>query len=151
MTRPTRNGIKVRAAGLLIRRGRLLLLEHRKGKDRYWVLPGGGVETGETAAGTVEREIREELGIGVRTGRFAFCDEVVSGTRHNIDLYFFCALAGRPKFRLEKGTAVSSYGFFTAAELKRLRIRPPMNAILARLAAGAAPRNIFSSYRRGRG
>ena len=148
MTRRIKTGIKVRAAGLLMRKGRILLLEHDKGRERYWVLPGGGVESGENAARSVERELKEELGIRVRTGRFLFCDEVVFGKRHNIDLYFSCRPVGRPRFRLEKNSCVSDYGFFGAKELRRLKIRPRMNGLLAGLLTRKNPTGIFFSYGR---
>jgi 8-oxo-dGTP diphosphatase len=50
--------------------GRLLLI--RRGHDPgrgLWSLPGGRIEPGETQAGAVEREVREETGLSVRAGR----------------------------------------------------------------------------------
>jgi 8-oxo-dGTP pyrophosphatase MutT (NUDIX family) len=43
--------------------GRVLLV--RRADDGNWELPGGRVETGETAGGAAIREIREEAGITV--------------------------------------------------------------------------------------
>jgi hypothetical protein len=55
----------------VIRDDRVLLLErdHPPFEGR-WVLPGGLVEPGETAARAAEREVREEVGIVVRAERF---------------------------------------------------------------------------------
>jgi 8-oxo-dGTP pyrophosphatase MutT (NUDIX family) len=139
-------GIKVRAAAVLVRKSRVLLVEHHKGTERYWVLPGGGVEPGENAARTVERELKEELGLRVKTGKFLFCDEVVFGRKHNLDLYFSCRLAGGTKVRLEKGSCVSGYGFFGAGELKRLKIRPRINAVLAELLTRGPRPGVFLSH-----
>ncbi len=47
--------------------GRVLLCELSYKKE--WDLPGGVVDPGESPATCVEREIREELGIEVRSGR----------------------------------------------------------------------------------
>lgn len=42
--------------------GRLLTIRRvRPGQDPYWVLPGGGVEDGETLEATLARELREEI------------------------------------------------------------------------------------------
>lgn len=43
--------------------GRLLLV--RRTDNARWVLPGGNIEVGETAAQAVVREVREETGYGV--------------------------------------------------------------------------------------
>jgi ADP-ribose pyrophosphatase YjhB (NUDIX family) len=53
-------------AGLILRDGRVLLGKRNKEPNRgLWVLPGGGVEFGESFAQTLERELLEEAGIAV--------------------------------------------------------------------------------------
>src|SRR6266704_2768851 len=53
-------------AGLIRRGDQVLLGKRNKEPNRgLWVLPGGGVEFGESFATTLERELREEAGIGV--------------------------------------------------------------------------------------
>ncbi|MCD0446267.1 NUDIX domain-containing protein [Glycomyces sp. A-F 0318] len=43
--------------------GRLVLIKRtRPGEDPYWVLPGGGIDPGETPEAAVRREAFEELG-----------------------------------------------------------------------------------------
>lgn len=44
--------------------GAVLLVRHRAG-PHAWVLPGGGVETGESASHAAAREISEEAGVQV--------------------------------------------------------------------------------------
>ena len=59
------------AAGLIWRSDGLLLISQRLPEDThagYWELPGGKIETGETPAQTVVREIEEELGVHVEAG-----------------------------------------------------------------------------------
>ncbi len=54
------------AAGLLCCQGRLLLGKRstrRKAYPGVWDVPGGHVETGETAEQTLVRELREEIGV----------------------------------------------------------------------------------------
>ena len=57
------------AAGGLVHdgRGRVLLLRHvaSKGWGDVWVTPGGKLEEGETVLEGFEREVREEVGVGV--------------------------------------------------------------------------------------
>lgn len=61
--------MKVERAGvLIIRGGRLALIERQWNGGRYWVIPGGGVEPGETVAEAARREAEEELGVKVELG-----------------------------------------------------------------------------------
>ncbi|WP_341925446.1 NUDIX domain-containing protein [Nocardioides psychrotolerans] len=50
------------AAGVLVRRDDLLLLQ-RRGDDRTWGVPGGALEPGETLEQTARRELLEETGL----------------------------------------------------------------------------------------
>ncbi len=67
--------IKERAAVIIVNDGRILLM-HRKRADRdYYVVPGGGVEPGETANDAAVREAKEETGLTVKLGeRLCTCD-----------------------------------------------------------------------------
>lgn len=54
---------KVDVRGALIEDGRILLVRERS--DGRWTLPGGFADVGLSAAQNVEKEIREEAGLGV--------------------------------------------------------------------------------------
>ena len=41
---------RVRVAGILIEDDKILLIEHLKKDKRYWLVPGGGVDWGESTA-----------------------------------------------------------------------------------------------------
>ena len=68
--------------GALVRDGRVLLGHRRPDKQArpgLWDLPGGVVETGESALGALARELHEELGIVVHT---ASCTQLLE-IRHD--------------------------------------------------------------------
>lgn len=79
----------------IVQKGSILLVRQETG-NRYWSLPGGVVEAGESLEGTVIREVKEETGLDVRVGRLVavysklsedavavtFCAEVTGGTLH---------------------------------------------------------------------
>lgn len=56
---------RVRVAGILIKDNKLLLIEHTKNSNVYYLLPGGGVEPMETLKEALIREFKEELGMDV--------------------------------------------------------------------------------------
>lgn len=59
------------AAALIVHRGRVLLGRRARAPHAgTWDLPGGFMESGETPERGLIRELREELGVGVRRARF---------------------------------------------------------------------------------
>ena len=63
---------QLRVAAIIAQHGRILLLEHHKRGQRYWVLPGGRLQGNETLDAALRRELREELGLEARVGRLAY-------------------------------------------------------------------------------
>jgi len=57
----------------------VLIKRTRKGRDPYWVFPGGLVEKGESMKEALRRECQEELGINVKVGELLI--------KKNLDLY----------------------------------------------------------------
>ena len=55
----------------IIRDQHILLIQHREHADghTYWLLPGGGMEDGETEIQCVQREVREETHLEVTVER----------------------------------------------------------------------------------
>jgi ADP-ribose pyrophosphatase YjhB (NUDIX family) len=86
--------VEVIARGVLVHRGSVLICRDRKRGHAF--LPGGHVEFGETAAAALEREMSEELGVSLRSGRFlgvceaSFVQASRRGRRrhHEINLVF---------------------------------------------------------------
>jgi 8-oxo-dGTP diphosphatase len=54
---------RIRVSGLLRWRGRVLLCRHEKPGKEYWLLPGGGVNFGESLVDALHWELAEEFGI----------------------------------------------------------------------------------------
>ncbi|MFD7546851.1 NUDIX domain-containing protein [Streptomyces sp. NPDC059816] len=61
--------VRVRAGGIVIRDGRMLLIGFEEDGEPFYEIPGGGVEDGEEPPAAVVRELREETGLTVRVRR----------------------------------------------------------------------------------
>lgn len=57
-----------KVAGVIIQNRKLLMV--RRYDEEHFIIPGGRMEKGETPRQTLERELREELNVGLETTRF---------------------------------------------------------------------------------
>ena len=57
--------VRIRVAGILCEKEKILLVSHKKKDNIYWLLPGGGVDYGESLDEALKREFSEELNIDI--------------------------------------------------------------------------------------
>ncbi len=89
--------------------GRILLLEHTRSHGSYWVLPGGGVDPGETVENAIIREIKEELGLGCTIDRLAVIGELIQKDRHVVDFFFTGTLEMDKPIRLATNEGITDF------------------------------------------
>lgn len=85
-----KNIVRVRACGLLLREGNILLMQlHSPVTDQLvWMPPGGGVEFRETTRECLVREFREETGLEIKVGAFCFFNEMIHPPFHAVELFY---------------------------------------------------------------
>lgn len=116
---------RIRVAAVLVIGGRLLLVRHTKHGASYFLLPGGGVEPGESLGHALAREVAEETGVTAAIVRPLFVSDSIAadGSRHVVNLTFLCAARGGPAATSDE--AVTGIALVTPEELAGLDLRPP--------------------------
>ena len=119
------NKIRVRACGILVQEGKILLVKHHSlGKCGYlWAPPGGGVNFGETVHESLKREFAEETGLSIEPGEFLFINEYLEAPLHAIELFFKVRATGGKLTRgtdpeLGQNQIIKEVKFMDARELK---------------------------------
>ena len=66
------------------------MIKHRSiGKNgMLWAPPGGGMQYGESAEKTIQREFEEETGLKINVDRYLFTHEFLNPPLHAIELFF---------------------------------------------------------------
>ncbi|HEY3354721.1 MAG TPA: (deoxy)nucleoside triphosphate pyrophosphohydrolase [Polyangia bacterium] len=123
-------------AAVASRRGRYLVCRRppEKRHGGLWEFPGGKIQTGETAAAALRRELREELGVAVPRVGARLLSEADPGSAFVIE-YYAVTLAGRLT-PIEH----SAIAWATPAELAELPLAPADRVFAATLAVRPATR-----------
>lgn len=122
------------AVTAVIREGERMLLARSAGSTR-WSLIGGAVEPGEHPADALRREVREELGMGVRvegiSGVYGGPDLIVEYPNGDRVAYvttaYVCSLQEPP---VADGIEIVELGWFTPQEISGLVREPWIDTVL---------------------
>ncbi len=136
---------RLRVSALARRHERVLMCRHEKpGRAEYWLLPGGGVEAGETLVQALHRELREELGITEKPlleGPIAIAESIAPSTaavaRHIVHVIFGAHLGDGSLEAVEStDAAVRGHRLFDADELLEIAVHPPIQKFITQWQPG---------------
>jgi ADP-ribose pyrophosphatase YjhB (NUDIX family) len=135
---------RIRVSAILRWQGRLLLCRQEKPGKEYWLLPGGGVDAGETLIEALRRELREEIGVETDVqfeGPVAIIDSIAPKTslarKHVVHVLFAADLSHRSLEDVEtRDAAVRGARLFSVEELQDVVLHPPITRFLARWQPG---------------
>ena len=138
------NSPRVRVAALIRWQNRVLLCRQEKPGKEYWLLPGGGVDGGETLHHALRRELGEELGLWdqlVFEGPIAVAESIApawtAGERHVVHIVFGADLSNRSLEDVEShDAAVRGLRLFSLDELGDIVLHPPMKRFVERWQPG---------------
>jgi len=117
--------IRIRVGGVIIKNGKVLLVEHTKDGESYFLAPGGGVDFCEDARTALKREFLEELSIEITPKDIVYVSESISpdSTRHIFNIIFLCTYKSG-KIKLGSDKRLSGYRYFAFEELDSVTIFP---------------------------
>jgi 8-oxo-dGTP diphosphatase len=135
---------RIRVSALLRWQDRILLCRHEKPGKEYWLLPGGGVDSGESLVDALHRELLEEVGLEDELpleGPIAIVDSIAPqrsfAAKHVVHIIFSGDLSGRSLEQVEShDAAVRGHRLFRVEELDGVVLHPPIQRFLSRWRPG---------------
>lgn len=123
MRKPDPQRSRMAVGGVVLRAGRLLLVERGRGAAvGLWSLPGGHVEAGEAPVAAVAREMLEETGLQGTVGSLCgVADRVFGDVRYRICNYWVDVPADA---RAVAGDDAAEVTWASADDLRRLPLVP---------------------------
>ena len=116
---------RIRVAAIIRQGDSVLAVRHTKGDKSYWLLPGGGVDYGETLTEALKRELHEEANLDVEVGDLVLANDSIApdGSRHVVNLYFEAEVVGG-EAAVGGDPRVTGLKYIPVAELSSLTFYP---------------------------
>ncbi|MGH7738635.1 MAG: NUDIX domain-containing protein [bacterium] len=119
------NTIRIRVAGILVKDGQLLLVRHEKNNQSYWLLPGGGVEYGESLEQALTREFEEEVGLHIEVGSLVLAHDSIpeDRNRQGLNLYFLVTTHDT-QLQVTPDEVLRDAAFHSLEQFKEMKVYP---------------------------
>lgn len=135
---------RIRVAVLIVKDEKVLLVRHHKMGASYWLLPGGGLEYGESIEECAKRELQEETGLEVSVGDLIYLSESIPPDlhRHVVNVYLEGKIEGGT-LQVGQDDVLVGVEWAPVSQLEYLDLRPPIGReLLTYLKAPESERTI---------
>ena len=101
------------------------MVQHHKKGRKYWLVPGGGLEFGETIEECVKRELQEETNLEISVGEFLFLSESLPPDKHRhvVNLYYRAHIESGT-IKMGEDRVISDLKFIPISEVPSLPFFP---------------------------
>lgn len=127
---------RIRVAGITIQGDEILLIEHTKKDKKYWLVPGGGVDWGESTEQALIREYKEETNLDIEVKDFLFFSEAISPdkNKHVINLYFLVIIkTDSEPMKIGGESNLSDLRYVSKEEIKDIKLYPNIKEQLLKI------------------
>lgn len=128
--------VRIRVGVIVVSGSSILLVEHQKEDWSYWLIPGGGLDFGETVHECAKREMKEETNLDIELDKFLFMSESIApdGSRHILNLFFMGKIrSDSARLRVGDDSRLKSVAFVELEDLDRIEIHPPFGPQLKQM------------------
>jgi len=88
------NSIRIRVGAIIPKGKEFLFVKLIKDGNVFWLLPGGGLEFGETLAEGVIRELKEETNLDIKPYDIVYIRDRLGNNQHDLDIFFLAEITG---------------------------------------------------------
>ena len=112
------------------------MIQHIKNEKKYWLVPGGGVDWGESLEEALIREYKEETNLDIEVKDFLFFSETISPdkNKHVINLYFLVKIKNDSEtMKIGNETNLSDLKYVSKEEIQNIKLYPNIKEQLMKI------------------